>query len=280
MPTLAPRAAFVCCSAFAGDGDAGDAVFEVRAIDVAAIAFVARAAGRHELPPSGLHQVDDDLGAALDLLLNCGTDPPPAQLDGPHAGTPGGFVEVLRRRAHRGAIALVSPTLYLDRDGAPLSVSFRVLSARVGAGYAQLRGDQGALEPEHNAGSPTDASRFAVSFDDGGARIEHWQRFGLHNPGERNGRYPKGDGQFGDAPLGWLRLSCYLGADGRSEVQVGSSFLPSAWFYRDWMRVYRHDMCEVTAAQVEQCITPEHEVASGTTWATIDTATGQVHAVL
>jgi hypothetical protein len=261
-----PRSGFLTCAARHGEGDAH---WEVRGIDVAAIAFVRRADGRHELQPCGLHDLDDDVAASLDMLLACGNDAPPAELGGPDA-----FIDTLRAGDYRGALALVEPTLGLDREGAPSSVSFRILAAGVGAGYVLARGADGELEPQHNTTGPSDGARQRVSFEEGGVRIEHYQRFGMANPADFLGRYAPNK----PAPLGWIRVSYWLGVDGQSRAHVGCSYLPSCWFYRDWMRVYRRDMLLATRDEIECVVFPEHERASGTTWAAIDTATGQVHA--
>lgn len=263
-----PRSAFQSCAATNPARSDAEACHEVQGIDVAAIAFVAKASGRHAIPRCGLHDVDEEIGAAMDMLLTSGSECPPAYLSGADA-----FVEELRHRNHRGALALVDPALSLDRDGAPVGVSFRILSSRVGAGYVRARASDGSLEPHHNVGGPTDAARYDVSFEDSGVRIEHWQRFGLRNPAHLLGRYGRGK----PAPLGWIRVTYWLGVGGQSRAHVGGSYLPSCWFYRDWMRVYRRDMLNATRDEIESVVLPAFEEPSGTTWMSIDTSTGQVH---
>jgi len=267
MTTQWERPALVCCSVPKDDSASDREDYAVHGIDVAAIAFVVKANGRAEVSHCGLHDVSPDIGVALDGLLGGGNESPPATLDGP-----GAFVDTLRRRDHRGALAIVDPVLFLDRDGSPVRVALRVLNSRVGAGYLRVRALDGGLEPCHNVGGPTDGKRLVVKFDDLGVQIEHWQRFGMANPVDPAGRY--GDAP---APLGWIRATYRLDVTGQSSVHFGSSYLPSCWFYRDWMRVHRRDMLQASRQQIEQMLLPVFEVPSGTTWARVDTSTGQVH---
>ena len=57
------------------------------------------------------------------------------------------------------------------------------------------------------------------------------------------------EGRYGPdkpPPFGFVRVGYRLGNDGRGQATLASSFAPSCWFYRDGMRVLRHDMRQAT----------------------------------
>lgn len=244
-----------------------EACFVVRGQDLAAVAYLdahtaelSRSA-YHELP-SAIAEPDlqDEMGRALELMLAGGQSAPAASYDGPEA-----FAAALQQRRYRGALAMVEPSVYLDADGSPVGVSFGVLNARVGAGH----GERIAV------GAATDRRRYDVKLADDHAVIVHWQRFRLASVADMFGRFPGAE----HAPYGWIKVSCVLWADGRSEAHLACSFVPSCWFYREWSRCHRRDMSGASVDELERVLAPTPDQASGTTFAALDTSTGYVHAM-
>jgi hypothetical protein len=208
-------------------------------------------------------------GADAGAIAFADGEPPPASFSGPEE-----LLAQLRRRQHAGALAVCSPTLYIDEDGTAVAVSARILRAGIGAGYQRRALDRGIVA-EHHPAAPADGTRFEVTFGDGYARIDHWQRFPLLDPFDLHGR--SGDARA--AAIGWLRVSYRIGSDARASAWCASSYLPTSWFYRDWVRAWRHDVRDASADEVEHVLAPVRDVPAGTTWAVLDTGSGCVHAV-
>jgi hypothetical protein len=261
-----PRKAYTCIDSPVPE-QRREASFVVHGRDLAAVAYVdARTA---ELSSSAYHglasasadsEQQEEMRRALDLVLSSGEAPPAVNYDGPEA-----FAAALRQRRYRGALALVEPSLYLNADGSPVGVSFGVLNRRVGAGH----GDRICV------GAATDRRRYTVELAQDHAVIVHWQRFRMASMADMFGRFPGAD----HAPFGWIKVSCVLWADGRSEAHYAASFFPSCWFYRDWSRCHRRDMAVATVAELGCVLAPTAELASGTTFAAHDTSSGYVHAL-
>ncbi len=180
------------------------------------------------------------------------------------------FVTALGDRQHRGALALVSPRLWLSAEGSPSRVDYGILDPRLGAGY--VPGPDG--EPEHNAPPAVDTVRHRVRFGDDHVAVEHWQRFALHNPLDLDGRYDPDS----PPPCGFLSVSYRLFVDGRGEAALSASYLPSSWFYLDWMRCHRRDMRRATRDEIDRVLSPRRERPAGTTSTTIPVGRGMVHA--
>lgn len=174
------------------------------------------------------------------------------------------FVAWLERREHLGAMAVVAPSLELDDDGKPLSVRMRRLAPRWARGYIA------------GQGSPTvvpDAGQTDVTFAERGARIVAYRRFALPSPIDADGRWAA-DGMLA---VGWLSVTIDLRVDGTSEAHLASSFVPSAYFYREGRLCARHDMSRCRPRKLDATLTPTPEVPSGTTWRRFSTR-GYVHA--
>ena len=261
-----PRKAFTSINSPA-PAERSEACFLVRGSDLAAVAYLdARTAeltrsAYQELPSSTAEpDQQDEMQRALDLLLASGESAPAPHYDGPEA-----FALALQRRSYRGALAIVEPSLYLDADGTPVGVSLGVLNNRVGAGH----GERIAVT------ASTDRRRHQVTLADDHAVIVHWQRFRMASVADMFGRFPTAE----RAPFGWIKISCVLWADGRSEAHFACSFLPSCWFYRDWSRRHRRDMSSASVDELERVLAPVPEQATGTTVAAVDTSSGSVHAL-
>ena len=179
------------------------------------------------------------------------------------------FVSALRRRQHRGALALVSPRLWLSVEGTPCRVDYGILEPRLGAGY--VPGPDG---PEHNVPPAVDTRRHRVRFGEDHVAVEHWQRFALHNPLDLEGRYDPDS----PPPSAFVAVSYRLFTDGRGEAALSASYLPSSWFYVDWMRCHRRDMRRATEGEIERVLAPRRERPAGTTSATVSVGRGMVHA--
>lgn len=212
--------------------------FQVRGDDIAAIAF---------LPPA------DGRDRAWSALCELGREPPPTSF-----ADPGELSVFLAMRRHLGALALLSPTLSLDADGAPVGVTFSLLADVVGAGF---------IDGEHNVGSPVDRLRHEIQRSEGAVRIVCWQRFGLGNVLDARGRFSADTPR----PLGWIRVSCDLDQGGEIRTHLACSYLPTVWFYRDGMRVFRADARDRTRAEIDAVLRARAEVASGTTHRRLDT---------
>jgi hypothetical protein len=238
----------------------GEARWIVRGADVGAIAFVPSSPGA-----CALREVDARLAESVEPWLAAGVRPPPAGFGGPDD-----LLDQLRRREHAGALALCEPTLHLDDGGRVVGVSARILRAGLGAGY-ERRGD-GAFE--HRPAVPSDGTRVEVTFGDDEARIDHWQRFAMLSPVDWLGRF--GDGRA--AAVGWLRVVYRLEASGRSTAWCASSYLPSASFYREWVRTWRNDALAARPGDVARVLEPQRDVPTGTHWTVIDASSGCLHA--
>lgn len=258
-----PRNGFISVEEAASDGQNGqhDTSWKVTGADVCALAFISD----EDLPPCGLTELDPALTDAVASLRAEGAAPPPISFSGPQD-----FIATLRKRDHRGALALAEPTAWLDRDERIVRVSFRYTSGRVGAGF--VRRPTGV---RFNAGGATDKRRCAVTFAETYARIDCWQRFALGFAGDLNGRFPGAE----VTPLGWLMITYILHADGRSRAWCASSYLPSVWFYRDYVRAHRRPMSRATAPEAEAVLVPKPDAPTGTRWVSLDTSTDCVNAV-
>ena len=179
------------------------------------------------------------------------------------------FVAALGERQHRGALALVAPRLWLSVDGVPSRVDYGILDPRLGVGY--VPGPDG--QPEHNAPPAVDTVRHRVRFGEDHVAVEHWQRFALHNPLDLEGRYDPDS----PPPSAFLAVSYRLFVDGRGEAALSASYLPSSWFYVDWMRCHRRDMRRATEAEIDRVLAPRRERPAGTTSTTISVGRGMVH---
>jgi hypothetical protein len=244
-------------------GDAAP-VWSVAGVDVTAIAFLP-AGGREALAPSGFDGLEPELAADVDLLLGEGTPAPPTSFAAPRE-----FAAHLGEQQHRGALALIEPTAYLDRDERIVQVEFGVLGAHLGAGF--VRRSTGL---RFGVGAANDAQRVHVTIEDDFARIEHWQRFSLDCAADTYGRHARAD----HAPLGWLSVTYLLGNDGSARAWCASSYLPSAWFYRDHLRMHRRELAACSEREISAVLRPKHERASGTVWTCLDASTHCVRAV-
>jgi hypothetical protein len=231
---------------------------------VAAVGFVPRTHGGDGETSVEAASSNARTARAIGALRAAGNEPPPRSFDDEQD-----FVAALRRRDHRGALALVEPRLSLDGSGSPVHVAFLVLEPRLGAGY--VKGADG--EPEHNVTPAVDRCRFEARFGEDHVLIEHWQRYGLHNPLDLEGRFDPES----PPPFGFVALSYRLYVDGRAEVALGGSYLPSCWFYRDWMRCHRRDMRRAQTEEIEAVLAPRRDRAAGSTFATVDVGHGVVH---
>lgn len=259
---MQPRNGFICVERESSDADS--AIWKVAGADVGAIAFIPRET-RESLPPCGLTELDDTLHAGVDSLLAEGTPAPAASFAGPRD-----FMAALRARHHRGALALSAPTAFLDRDERIVKVSFRLSSGRVGAGFVHR-----STGVTWGRGAATDRQRFNVTMGERYARIDCWQRFSL-------GIAHQFDGRLADAvvaPIGWLFFTYFLHADGTSQAWCASSYLPSAWFYRDYVRMHRRELEDATADEAEAVLRAKPDAPTGTRWACLDTANGCINAV-
>lgn len=248
------------------DGEAESVTWQVAGESVAAIGFVARgapAATGDRIASSRI--ASSRIDRAVAALMDAGSEPPPRSFDDEQ-----GFVTTLRCRRHRGALALVEPLLSLDGSGVPTRVDFQVLDPRLGAGY--LPDAEG--EPEHNIGPAVDTERHRVRFGEDHVLVEHWQRYGLDNPLELEGRFDPDS----PPPFAFISFSYRIYVDGRAEVSLAASYLPSCWYYRDWMRCHRRDMRQATPTEIEAALVPRRERAAGTTFAIIDVGRGVVRA--
>lgn len=267
---MAARDGFTTCEAANESLSDRAERFRITGRDVTAVAFIPTAHNRHDLGPSALCEVSDvELGRALDLLLQSGNPEPELAFAGPEA-----YLASLRRRAYRAALAVVRPCLWLNKDGLPARVSFRMLDARVGVGSTPLRQEDGdASRAEaflHGVGSVSDKSRNRVRFGEDAAEIVHWQRFSLPSPTQLYGRFPRAQ----HAPYGFIRVTYVLKNDGHAEAHLSCSYMPSVWFYRDHRRELAYDMREASALEIERFLVPDKDIPSGTTWMELDTSTG------
>lgn len=259
---MQPRNGFICVERESSDVES--AIWKVAGCDVGAIAFIPRET-RETLPACGLTELDDQLSAGVDSLLAEGTEAPPASFAGPRD-----FMATLRARNHRGALALNEPTAFLDRDERIVKVSFRLSSGRVGAGFVQRE-----TGVRWGVGAATDRQRFNVTMGERYARIDCWQRFSLGVAEQLEGRFP--DAEL--APMGWLFFTYFLHADGTSQAWCASSYLPAAWFYRDYVRMHRRQLEDATAVEAEAVLRAKPDAPTGTRWACLDTSTGCINAV-
>ncbi len=243
------------------DAGAATPAWKVAGADTAGVSFLP-GDGLDDLPPCELKRVDPALLPAIEELVGHGGPAPPSSFDGPSP-----FVRWLGKRAHLGALAVASPTLWLDRGERIVKVTFRLTSSRVGVGA--MHG--GRLLH----GGSTDRKRHLVTVGTEHARIDCWQRHSLPCGSDWHGRFPGGD----VTPLAWLRLTYELHTDGRAGAWWASSFLPSAWFYRDWLRMARRDIVDASIVEAEAMLRPQPDVATGTRWARLDTGLGCVSAV-
>ena len=248
-----PRRGFRVCS-HGGDAPTPNAYW-VRGRDVSAVAFVDGSDPGH----GGFDALEETI-PGIGQWLGESEAEPPLGFGGPNA-----LLSSLQQKHYRGALAIVEPTMYLDEDGTPLRVVFGALAARVGAG----RG------PSPGVGAATDRRRFHVELAEDSATIVHWQRFRLGAPFDLRGRFAGAE----HSAFGWLKVSYVLWSDGRADAHCASSFAPSAWFYRDYQRAFRHDMFAMAATDLEQCLRPKSGAPSGTNWTALDVSTGYVHAV-
>lgn len=264
---MQPRNGFICVEETTRDGQSGDpprALWKVSGCDVSAVAFIPRG-GLEGLPPCGLHELNDALKGGARSLLAEGTAAPATAFEGP-----ADFIAGLRKRHHRAALALVTPTAYLDRDERIVKVTFRLSSGRVGAGFVHRRSGV-----TFGVGGTTDKRRFNVTIGERYARIDCWQRSVMGCADDLDGRFPGGE----VSPLAWLSFTYFLHTDGTAQAWCASSYLPSAWFYRDYLRMARRDVEQATAPEVEAVLTPKPDVPTGTRWACLDTSTGCISAV-
>ncbi len=259
---MQPRNGFVCVEHDVGEPDR--AVWKVSGVDVGAVAFIPPLS-RETLPPCGLSELEADLHRGVDALLAEGTSAPPASFEGPEH-----FMRFLRERRHRGALALVEPTAYLDRDERVVRVELRLTSARVGAGFVHR-----SSGVTWGIGAATDKRRVELTVAERHVRIDAWQRFALPFADEPEGRFPGADMM----PLGWLRFVYFLHVDGTSQAWCASSYLPSAWFYRDYVRTHRRALEQASAVEAEAVLRPTSGEPTGTSWACLDTSTGCIHLV-
>jgi hypothetical protein len=261
---MQPRNGFICVEHSAEGSDTSRAAWRVTGADLSAVAFIPRGFPE-ELSPSGLTQPDTLLAPGVASLFAECTDAPPTSFEGPRS-----YVNALRQRNHRGALAIVEPTAYLDRDDRIVKVTFRLSSGRVGAGFVRRNGGV-----TFGVGAATDKRRFNVTVGERYARIDCWQRFVMGHAGDLDGRFPGAE----VAPLGWLLFTYFLFADGTAQGWCASSYLPSAWFYRDYVRMHRRDVEQATDVEVEAVLNPKPDMPTGTRWACLDTSTGCINAV-
>jgi len=252
-------AGFVGCSEVR-EGATEPVAWYVDGESIAAVGFVeSGAAGSGASDDEGTSRVDE----ALEALRGAAPPRPRRGFDDEDD-----FVEGLRARQHSGALALVSPRLWLSAEGKPSRIDYRILDARLGVGYVPAAG--GA---EHNVPPAVDTSRCRVRFGDDHAQVDHWQRFALHNPLDLEGRYDPDS----PPPLAFVAVSYRLFVDGRGEAALSASYLPSSWFYRDWIRCHRRDMRRATPGEIERVLSPRRERPAGTTFATLSVGRGMVH---
>ncbi len=264
---MLPRNGFICVEHSSGGGQVESVArssWRVTGADVSAVAFIPRK-GAEELAPCGLTELDETLMAPVASLLAEGADAPPTSFEGPRD-----FIAQLRQRNHRGALALVEPTAYLDREDRIVRVSFRLSSGRVGAGF--VRRESGVT---FGTGAATDKRRFSVTLGERYARIDCWQRFVMGAATDLDGRFPQAE----VVALGWLLITYFLHSDGTAQAWCASSYLPSAWFYRDYMRQHRRDIEQATATEADAVLRPKPDVPTGTRWTCLDVSTGCVNAV-
>jgi hypothetical protein len=271
-----PRRGFTSCEASNEGIEDRAERFRVVGRDVAAIAFIPAAAGVDQLPPCALSDAkDEELRRALDLFVQGGNPQPKRSFADAED-----FLDALRAREYRGALALTRPTMFMNGDGVPVRVAFRMLDGRVGVGYV-AKPDGG--EPDgrdarsyvHGIGSVSDRKRNKIRFAGDAVEIVHWQRFECGSPAQLFGRFPRAQ----HAPFGWIKVSYVLRADARAEVHLASSFLPSVWFYRDFSREHVHDMLEMNEREVHRFLMPDKDCSSGTTWMKVDVSSGSTQSM-
>ena len=177
---------------------------------------------------------------ALRALLESGNTMPPESFNG-HVG----FVEYLKTREFRSAIAIDEPKLYCDRDGTPRMFTFW-RGHKVGFTPMPHPLGRSLFDPLPGA---CDES-FTVSFTRDQVTLNYWMGFKLGKLADWAGFAMIGH----RAPSAIVNLQLTMRSSGAAFVTFHSSYVPSQHFYVDWQQDGQFNMLDSSDAEFRSFI--------------------------